>query len=148
MIEITVRSMVNPTENEEIIINAMKRIFAFENVEKSELNSRGQYTLVATGSGPNVLHFLFNQVRRQKTVQAFHNHLNDSMNEVRNEVTFMLNKQILTQGYLSLCTEPEESPLGPIFVTIKAKKIADVVNYVFPETEKGQVIESSTRPQE
>ncbi len=148
MITLIVRTTLNPTGNIEIIEKALNLLYPFEDFEISEPNSRGQIYISAQATGPNALQFLFTQVRRQRIVQALHNYVIDIMNLDRNEATFMINKQALTQKYLSLCTEPEESPLGPIFITIKADNIDRVINYLFPETENGKVLEVNYKPAE
>ena len=45
-------------------------------------------------------------------------------------VTFMLNRQALTAGVLVVCGAPEESPLGPVYVTIESKELDKVIDWL------------------
>jgi predicted RNA binding protein with dsRBD fold (UPF0201 family) len=148
MIEFTVRATVHPTEDEDLVKKALLNLFTFENFEKTEVNIYGEYQLIAHATGPEALQFLFRQVRQQRVVQAFHNHVSELADLAQNEVTFMINKQFLTQKHVALCAEPKESPLGPVYITIRASNIIYVINYLFPETESGKVLEVHYKPHE
>jgi predicted RNA binding protein with dsRBD fold (UPF0201 family) len=148
MIELSVRATIHPTEDEDLVKKAFLNIFPFENFETTEINAKNEYQLKAHASGPEALQFFFIQVRQQRVVQAFHNHVSDLADLKQNEVTFMINKQFLTQKHVALCSEPQESPLGPVYITIRAANIMYVINYLFPETESGKVLEVHYKPHE
>jgi predicted RNA binding protein with dsRBD fold (UPF0201 family) len=42
----------------------------------------------------------------------------------------MLNRQAATAGVVALCGSPEESPLGPIYLTLESEKIGNVVDWL------------------
>jgi predicted RNA binding protein with dsRBD fold (UPF0201 family) len=43
---------------------------------------------------------------------------------------FMLNKQAAVAGVLAVCSSPEESPLGPIYLTIDSEQIDEVIEWL------------------
>lgn len=48
----------------------------------------------------------------------------------RGQFTLMLNRQAAYAGVIALCSTEAESPLGPIFVTVKAKDTDAVVAWL------------------
>ena len=42
----------------------------------------------------------------------------------------MLNRQAAAAGVLAVCSTPEESPLGPIYVTIESRQIDGIVDWL------------------
>ena len=48
------------------------------------------------------------------------------------ETWFYLNKQAATAGRIALCAEADESPLGPVRVTLRSSRIEDVVDWLVP----------------
>ena len=47
-----------------------------------------------------------------------------------NSTTLMLNRQAATVGVLVVCSSPEESPLGPIYVTLQSKRINSIIDWL------------------
>jgi len=47
-----------------------------------------------------------------------------------NSTTIMLNRQAATASVLVVCSSPEESPLGPIYLTIDSEQIAEVIGWL------------------
>ena len=47
----------------------------------------------------------------------------------------MLNRQAAAAGVVALCGTPEESPLGPIYLTIESEDVAKIVDWLaaYPE---------------
>ncbi len=44
--------------------------------------------------------------------------------------SLMLNRQAATAGVVALCGSPDESPLGPIYLTLESEKIDAVVDWL------------------
>ena len=47
-----------------------------------------------------------------------------------NSTALLLNRQAAVAGVLVICGGPEESPLGPIYMTIQSKKLDDVIEWL------------------
>lgn len=148
MILVNISTQVFPTED----LNVIKKIFNyfsnFEQLEETTPNEKGIFEVSASIEGLAGLTFLFRQSRKQRIVQAIRNHVENVMDLYANTCVFMLNKQALTQGFIGICQTPSESPLGPIHIKISATNIERVIDYLFPPTEKGRVLEVDYTPTE
>jgi predicted RNA binding protein with dsRBD fold (UPF0201 family) len=47
-----------------------------------------------------------------------------------NSTSLFLNKQAATAGVIALCSSPDQSPLGPIYVTIDSRQVAAVIDWL------------------
>lgn len=148
MIELELKTKVFPTEDEEILRRSFNKIFPFEKIELSPPDKDGTAELVASAQGLDSIKFLFTQVRRQKTVQAVRDHTHNKMDFERNHCKFDINKQALVQGFIVLCTAGIDSPMGPVSVKISAQRILPVMEWLFPPTEEGKVLEVAYKPVE
>ncbi|MHA1646867.1 MAG: RNA-binding domain-containing protein [Promethearchaeota archaeon] len=154
MITLKIRTIIYPSED----LKQIKRIFEYfypfslstesEEIKISEPNDIHKSIASATINGLHALDFLFTQVRKQRIVEAVRKFVLERMDLNNNICKFLLHKQTLTKGSIVLCSEPEESPLGPVEIEISAENIEYVLNYLFPETEHGKVLEVSYIPEE
>src|SRR6056297_492794 len=148
MIELEVETEVRPTESEEKIREALETLYPFSRYTRTDPDYRNVYRIKAKGEGAETLKNLFEQVRRQRIVQTLRNQILSIMDLNNNEVEFMVNKQALTRGKISLCTMARESPLGPVHIRISGNDIEEIIDYLFPETKRGKVIEAGFIPKE
>ena len=140
MIKLEVVTDIFPSEDEEIIKKALMNLFPFENFESKEVGNRRKIRGIATG--PRSVEFIYRQVRRQRTVEAMRHRAFKCMDIEENSLELMINKQALTQSFVVICTTPAESPLGPVYLNLSASDIEALVEYLFPKTEKGKVLEA------
>ena len=141
MIKLQVDANVYATEDHEKLQKTIKNLFEFPSIEISSPDEHGICHLTAIGEGPDTLHFLFNQVRNQKTVEAVRRHVLYRMDLNNNFTAFYLHKQALVNKRIVLCHELDESPLDPITVKISATDIERTIEYLFPPTKAGKVLE-------
>lgn len=47
-----------------------------------------------------------------------------------NSTSMMLNRQAATVGVIALCSSADQSPLGPIYATIRSKQIGAVIDWL------------------
>lgn len=141
MIRLTVQTHIYPTEDRERISELIKMLYPFSQLYLSEPDERGIISLKGEAEGSSTLEFLFRQVRQQRTVEAVRRHVIHRIDLNHSQVTFLIHKQALMKHRVVLCQDPTESPLGPIRISIKSEKIEAVINYLFPPTEKGKVLE-------
>jgi hypothetical protein len=52
------------------------------------------------------------------------------LNAQGNSTSLMLNRQAATVGIIVLCGSPEESPLGPIYMTIESETLEAVIDWL------------------
>jgi hypothetical protein len=57
---------------------------------------------------------------------------------VRDDTTkFLLNRQAAYAGVAAVCDTPEESPLGPIEVEVKSRRMDDIILWISGEDRAG-----------
>ena len=142
MIKLQLQTDLHPTEDRAIIADLFNKFYTFSQIDLSEPNDRGVSVLSAQAEGPTALDFLFQQVRQQRTVEAVRRHVIHRMDLNHNSSTFFLHKQALAVNRIVLCHSADESPLGPIIVTISANDIQALIDYLFPPTKEGKVLEA------
>lgn len=51
-------------------------------------------------------------------------------NQAGDKTKIMLNRQAASVGTIAICGSPEESPLGPVYLTLESEKLTDVIDWV------------------
>ncbi len=120
-LEIIVQTYVNPTEELEKVTFAIKNVFPDSNFILKD----------------NKLHFstkkleelkkIKDQIRSRSTIAVLKKVLYNNQNM---DITwFLLNKQAAFSGVVVIAEEDDESPLGPIRITIKNQDIEEIINW-------------------
>jgi predicted RNA binding protein with dsRBD fold (UPF0201 family) len=79
---------------------------------------------------------MYEGLRKQRIVESARKFL---MSKARNQqVSFMLNKQALFMKKFHFCHSPNESPMGPVWITIETPNILRLLEYLVPHTIKGK----------
>ncbi|MHA1718091.1 MAG: RNA-binding domain-containing protein [Promethearchaeota archaeon] len=141
VISLSISMNLYPTEEKEKLINLFNFFYPFESIAISEPDNYGISKMSAEIIGKNSLSFLFTQVRKQRTVEAMRRFVLPKIDFNNQNCKFMIHKQALSRGLVIVCETKEESPLGPVYLEINANKIEEVIEYLFPPTEKGRVLE-------
>lgn len=129
--KLRVETEVRPTEDQTKVEAAIKRIFP-----TLQLNRVGNY-LIGESSDVRALDRLHQLLRLQAILDSARKVMRASREG--NLVRFMLNKQVATVSKVSFTDD--ESPLGPIIVTIEALDIERLIDYLAPRTRDGKPIE-------
>ena len=81
-----------------------------------------------TTDKPGSLDSLRNQLRDRHVRGAARRIL---LSELRGETTsLMLNRQAAAVGVVALCSDADQSPLGPIYATLESKNITAVIDWL------------------
>jgi predicted RNA binding protein with dsRBD fold (UPF0201 family) len=86
---------------------------------------------VGRAVGSDSLAILYEQVRSRSAMGVLRRMLLD--NRVGDSTSFLLNKQAATSGIAAVIEEEQESPLGPIRVTISCEELDALVDWLVPE---------------
>ena len=148
VISLKIKMNLYPTEEKENLVNMFNLFYPFETITTSEPDSSGVSEMSAEIEGNNALNFIYKQVRKQRTVEALRHFILPRIIFNTNSCKFLIHKQALSTGKVVLCKTAAESPLGPVYLEYKANKIEDVIEYLFPPTEKGRVIEANYTPED
>ncbi|MFP3228385.1 MAG: RNA-binding domain-containing protein, partial [Caldisphaera sp.] len=114
--KIIVEAELRPTEDEEKVIKAINNVFTYENME---IMDQGEYKVIRCYSNSyNSLRKFHDLLRKQAILDAARSYF---LKRVRgNKLQILLHKQALYQGKVSFISWDEESPLGPIKITIES----------------------------
>lgn len=142
MFILRVEAEVRPTESEERVAQAIRNIV---DVDVKVVDVGGGYR-VAVGESTDVaclrrLHALLRQERILDAARAY------AMRFRRgNTLELKLHKQAAYAGHISLVTYDDESPLGPIRLTIVSDKIDEIVDWLAPPTSQGRPVWEKPMP--
>jgi predicted RNA binding protein with dsRBD fold (UPF0201 family) len=121
---------VRATEDQNKVEAAIKKIFP-----TLQLSQVGAY-LIGESSDVKALDRLHQLLRLQAILDSARKVMRSGRRG--NMVKFMLNKQAAAVGKISFTDG--ESPLGPIVVTLEAKDIERLIDYLAPRTRDGKPI--------
>ena len=125
-IDLKVEAAVNPSEHTQKVIDAIANLFTRCSPEMS-YRSR----VVGRAVGSDSLAVLYKQVRSRSAMGVLRRMLLD--NRAGDSTWFMLNKQAATSGIASVIEDEQESPLGPIRVTISCEELDVLIDWLVPE---------------
>jgi hypothetical protein len=124
-VELKVEAPVNPSEDPQKVIDAIANV-----VECSPEFLYGS-RVVARAAGIGPLSVLYEQVRSRSAMGVLRRMLLD--NRAGDSTWFLLNKQAATAGIAAVIEEEQESPLGPIRVTLSCEELNTLIDWLVPE---------------
>ena len=120
--KIDVYCSINPTEDPKKVEQAITNILVDVDVK---INKE---TLKATSQSLESLQKIYEAIHSHKSKNAYRRQLNQNL---RDESSwFYLNKQAAFANTVALCSESEESPLGPIKIILNSKNIDTVIEWL------------------
>lgn len=133
-ISIEISALINYSESENKVEKAIKNIFP-----QIELKKTPENTIIGFSNTEtiffNFCSMIFDQkildVARKCVIEGIQT--NNNQNDV-NETIFFINKQIAYINKVNFC-EKNESPLGPISISIKTKDLQLLIDSYFPKYE-------------
>ncbi|MDQ3807247.1 MAG: hypothetical protein M3298_03665 [Thermoproteota archaeon] len=87
--------------------------------------------IIGRAVGSDSLAILYEQVRSRSAMGVLRRMLLD--NRVGDSTWFLLNKQAATAGIAAVIEDQQESPLGPIRVTISCQELDALIDWLAPE---------------
>lgn len=125
-IELKVEAPVNPSEDPQKVIDAIGNVVA-----RCSPEFRYGSRVVGRADGIEPLLVLYEQVRSRSAMGVLRRMLLD--NRAGDSTWFLLNKQAATAGIAAVIDEEQQSPLGPIRVTISCEELDVLVDWLVPE---------------
>jgi hypothetical protein len=113
---------VNPSESIEKIEKAISNIFPYSIINNNNLAIHAQSKELR--SFEKIYQFIHNNQLQKNYLRSLEDHL-------QNDTTwFYLNKQAAFVEQIAICEESDESPLGPIKVTITSSNIDAIIDWL------------------
>jgi predicted RNA binding protein with dsRBD fold (UPF0201 family) len=126
-IEIKVEAPVNPSEDPQKVIGAIEMV-----IERCSPEFRYGSRAIGRAMGSEPLSIIYEQVRSRSAMGVLRRMLLD--NRAGISTWFILNKQAATAGIAAVIEDEQESPLGPIRVTINCEDLDALTNWLVPES--------------
>ncbi len=123
---VEVRTEVNPTEDQDRVMQAARALFP-----DLEIKIVDDHLLGTTGS----LDAFKAAIRKQKILDATRGALHHGASD--NEIILYLNKQVALMGKVSFVDG--DPPLGALVVSIRSEDIEALIDQVAPRTENGVI---------
>jgi uncharacterized protein len=124
LVELKVEARVNPSESPERVKNAVA------NVIQCTPEFRYGNKVIGKSSGGESLRTIYEQIRSRTAMGVLRRML--LINRVYNSTWFLLNKQAAATGILVVVDDEQESPLGPVRVTISCEEIDALIDWLVP----------------
>ena len=129
LVEIKVEAPVNPSEDPEKVSDAITKVL-MKCMPEFRYGSR----MIGKTTGPEALALIYEQVRSRSAMGVLRRMLLD--NRAGQSTWFFLNKQAAAAGIASVIEEEQESPLGPIRVSINCEELDPLIDWLAPESRR------------
>ncbi|MGI6471871.1 MAG: hypothetical protein ACOX1N_02225 [Candidatus Methanomethylophilaceae archaeon] len=127
MVNVRISCPVNPSESDELVLEAVLRIFPDASLSRTDEGYEG----VADDIGNLSL-----LIRQQRILDAARSVVFGGM--CGDTTEFTLNKQAASVGKVSFC--PEDTVLGAIKVCLNCEDLEDFIDIMLPRTVDGQEV--------
>lgn len=118
---------INPSEDPKKVEQALSNILSYIDIKIN------QESLKATSKNLESLTRIFETIHSRKSQNNFRRQLKHNL--IDDSTWFYLNKQAAFANVVALCSEADESPLGPIKVILSAKNIERVIEWLISDSD-------------
>ena len=118
---------INPSEDPKKVEHAITNILVDVNIKISK------ETLKATSTNIESLQKIYKAIHSHQSKSAYRRQLNQNLSD--HSSWFYLNKQAAFANVIALCSESEESSLGPIKINLNSENIEQVIDWLIFNTE-------------
>jgi len=113
---------INSSEDPEKVKQSVANIFPYSIIKIENFSIHAQSKELRS------LEKIYEIIHKNKSQKTYIRHLE---NNLENDFTwFLLNKQAAFVDNIVICDEPEESPLGPIKVTLTSSNIDAIIDWI------------------
>ena len=120
--KIEMLSQINPSEDPSKIKKAIANIFPYSIIKKEN------YEIIAKSKELRSFEKIYETIHTNHSQKTYSRSLE---NNLKDDTTwFLLNKQAAFVEKIVICDEAEESPLGPIFVTLTSSNIDEIIDWI------------------
>ena len=113
---------INLSEHPEKVKQAISNIFPFSNIINENFSIKAQSNELRS------LEKIYETITSTQSQKSYTRNLEDNLED--NQTWFFLNKQAAFVEKIVICDEAEESPLGPIKVTLTSSNIDGVIDWL------------------
>ena len=122
--KIALHATISPSEDKEKVAGALRNVVS--GARGVESVSAATASLVT--EDPKALAFVRDQLRDRHVRSAARRQL--LLNRNGNVTSLMLNRQAAAARVIALCGTPDESPLGPIYLTLESDRLDEALDWL------------------
>jgi len=122
--KLVLEAKVSPSEDPAKVLQAMKNIVG---EAQCDVATDSHSERLAT-EDPRALVRIRDQLRDRHVRAAARKQM--LLKNLGRSTSLMLNRQAATAGVVALCGSPEESPLGPIYLTLETEEVDAVIDWL------------------
>lgn len=127
-VKLTLEARVSPSEDRGKVADALRKVVGGAPASVSS----GEAVSLSTVDN-KALAFIRDQLRDRHVRSAARRQL--LLSRRGDTTSLMLNRQAAAAGVVAICGSPEESPLGPIYLTIESEELDAAVDWLAPYPE-------------
>ena len=122
--KLVLEATVSPSEDPEKVFRAMESVLGDARCERSTRPGSEKLTT----EDPRALVQIRDQLRDRHVRSAAKKQM--LLKSTVGSASLMLNRQAASAGVIALCGSPDESPLGPIYLTVHSEKIGAAIDWL------------------
>ncbi len=120
--KVSIGCAIYPSEDETKIKQALGNIFPELNLEQKN------HSLHASSNNLHCLEKIYQDIQNKQSQRSFSRQFRKNMYD--NSLWFYLNKQAAFAGVIALCERDDESPLGPIKISIQSAQTDRIIEWL------------------
>ena len=121
---LALEATVSPSEDPAKVLQAMKNVVG---EARCEISTDSRSARLVT-EDPRALVYIRDQLRDRHVRSAARKQM--LLKSSGRSTSLMLNRQAAAAGAVALCGSPEESPLGPLYLTLESERIDAVIDWL------------------
>ena len=120
--KIEITCSINPSEDPKKIETTILNIFPNAKIKVDN------FSIISNSKDLNLLEKIYDNIHFNQSQKIYQRQLEKNLED--NSTWFYLNKQAAFVGTIALCEEADESPLGPIKVTLTSSNIDGILDWL------------------
>lgn len=121
---------ISPSEDPSKVISAMQKVIGNA---QNQISANSNSARLVTRD-PKALSWVRDQFRDRRIRSSVRRQF--VVNRSRHRTSLMLNRQAATAGVVAVCGAPEESPLGPIYLTVESHQLDGLIDWLAAYSER------------
>jgi len=122
--KLALEAKVSPSEDPEKVLQAMKNVVGVSQCD----TAADPHSARLVTQDPRALAHIRDQLRDRHVRSAARKQM--LVKSSGRSSSLMLNRQAAAAGVVALCGSPDESPLGPVYLTIESERIETVTDWL------------------
>ena len=124
--KVKLEATVSPSEDPKKVAGALGNILG---LDPGDVSAGPHSAMLVTSEWKALVH-IRDQLRDRRVRSAARRKM--ILNRSGDSTSLMLNRQAAAAGVVALCGSPEESPLGPVYLTLSSDRLDAAIDWLTP----------------